>query len=230
MPVSKPNPLDATLWAAEPGEPDIPIGKVAFKELGREDGKVWLAGLVRNHSNQIIGKASIDGIPLSMLPASKGQGAPRKDEKRMAVFLAWALLAAKFGGKFGEADRQLVESGWFKTGCSAEGKVRAIRNALARTLCLDLDKDAYFIFDTSAENAGTPPFSVLIKKPTYYSTNSGGLEILGLGNVWMERMGERVSEQRALKVEIERLDQAFKLEAAKARGGPIIISCFRPGQ
>lgn len=222
----KPNPLEASIaLIGKPGEPDIPIGKVPFHVLHVDGNRAFLAGVLLDHSGQRIGKVEIEGFPAGDLPLSKPVGAPRKDEKRLAVFLAWALKSAELGGKKGEADDQTASLFDYSEG----KKVRDIRNPLAAKIGLDLDKDALYIIDSS-DKEHPPPLSVMIEKPTVFATEAGGFEILGLGVGWTAGMGERVSAPRAFQITVEQPAPGFDLAEWKTRGGPIIISVFRPGR
>ena len=211
------------LW--QTGEPDTAIGKTTLHVLHNDGKSALLAGVLLDQSGRRIGWVTIDGFPAGDLPASKPAGRPKSTEKHMAVLLAWALKCAELGGKMGEADDQTA--GLFDY---SEGKkVRDIRNPLAAKIGLDLDKGAFHIASTFSE-AGPPPCSVLIERPTFYPTATGGLEILGFGVAWVEGMGERVISRRAVRVEVEEVNSDFDLATFKEKRGPIIISVIRPGR
>ena len=190
----------------------------------------WFAGTVRNFDGVIIGRANLDGMPLDWLSAPKGPGAPRKDAKRMAIFLAWAIKVSEWKEKFGKADEALVQSRWFKTGISAEEKVRKVRNELARAKGLNLNKDLICIWDSSPENANSPPFAAYLERPTFYRNADGSMDILGEAVGWFPGMGEKVTEPRFIKATIDNFEKERGMDVASAIGGPIILSVYRPGQ
>lgn len=225
------NPLAAEIsLIGNPDSQDIRLGQTVFSVLHKKDGLALIAGALLNDAGEKIGMVSIDGFPLNDLPSVKSPGRPPAIEKRMAIFLAWALKAAEFGGKFGEADQQIVDSKWFKSGCSEAGKVRKVRNVIAKKIGIDLDVDVLYVSNTECSDETPPPCSVLIEKPTFYLKKSGGLEILGIGYGWVIGMGERVISKRAFKFSVEQVEKTVDFEAWKKKGRPIIISIFQPGQ
>jgi hypothetical protein len=224
---SKKSPLAAEIsQIGQAGAPDHFLGSVDFKILHREGQAGLISGALLSRDGQLIGKVSISGFPLGALPDAKGPGRPRADEKHLAVLLAWALKCAELGGKMGESDEQTAAL--FKY--SAGDKVRKIRNPLAAKIGLDLDKDALWITDNSNSGEGAPACSVLIEKPTFYQTQSGAVEIVGLADIWADGWGERVAKRRVIKFEIDEISPSLEFEALKERGGPKIISIIRPGR
>lgn len=223
----KPNPLEAAFTSfGVPGLPDIDGGKVPFHVLHVDGNRAFLAGVLLDHSGKRIGKVEIEGFPAGYLPASKPVGAPRKDEKHLAVLLAWALKSAELGGKMGEADQQIAALFDY----SAADKVRKIRNPLAGKLKIDLEKDLLWIIDDSSPGGGPPACSVLVQKPTIYERPGGGFEILGIGDLWAEGCGPRVIGGRAFRIEGDAAIPGEAVAELMAGEGPKIISVIRPGR
>jgi len=225
--ISKKNPLAADLsLIGQAGARDHPLGSIDFKILHQNGQTGLISGAWLNRDGELIGQVSISGFPLDWLPDAKGPGRPPAYEKRLAVLLAWALRCAELGGKMGEADNQTADLFDY----SAGDKIRKIRNPLAAKIGLDLDIDALWIADNSSSSEGPPACSFLIERPTFYQTQSGGVEILGLGVVWVDGWGARVAMRRAIRIEIDEPSPSLEFEALKARGGPKIISVIRPGR
>lgn len=211
----------------EGGAPDVLLGCVDFKVLDAASGLI--AGALRGAAGQRVGMVTIDGFPLGKVATARSPGRPRGDEKKLAVMLAWALKRAELGGKMGEADEQIAKTAIFDY--SAGDKIRKIRNSLAKTIGLDLDKDTVHIIDNSEAGEGPPVCSILIEKPTIYETDGGGLEILGASAIaWAAEMGAHVKRLPAVRLVIEEFEQGDGLAAWKARRGPKIISIIRPGR
>jgi len=235
MEAGRKNPLAAELSLIGPeGAPNHFLGSVDFKILHREGQTGLISGALLGRDGQLIGQVSIGGFPLGALPDAKGPGRPRADEKHLAVLLVWALKYGELGGKgkAGEADSLTAKQFAYLTRdrTANEKTVRDIRAKQAKKIGLDLDKDALWIDDKSTAGKGPPACSILIEKPTFYQTQSGGVEILGLGTVWAEGWGARVAKRRAIKIEIDEPAPSLEFEALKARGGPKIISVIRPGR
>jgi hypothetical protein len=232
--VSKKNPLAAKILIEQAGAPDRHLGSIDFKILHREGQTGLISGAWLNPAGQLIAQLSMRGFPLGDLQDPKGPGRPCANEKHLAVLLAWALKFGELGGKrkAGEADRATAERFAYLTsdGAANEKTVRDIRVKQAKKIDLDLDKDALWIADSSNLGEGPPACSVLIEKPTFYQTQSGGVEILGLGAVWTEGLGARVAKRCPIKIEIDETSPSLEFEALKARGGPKIISVIRPGR
>jgi hypothetical protein len=222
--VAKKNPLAVEFYSiGAAGKPDQRLARANLKVLHPESG--WVAGPLLNESGQWIAKLEIDGFPQSLLAPETRPGRPRKDEKHLAVLLAWALKCWELGEKRTEADRQIAELFNYSEG----GKVRKIRQGLSEEHGINFDQCFVVIRDPRLRRDGLdgPAMSALILEPTYRQTSTGGAEIIGAGTVWQSSFGECVSSNKVIKVDMPEVDGSF--DALKERGGPIILLYFWPG-
>ena len=217
----------------ENGAPNTPAGTIDFKVLHRKGNRALIAGAWLNPEGEHVTVVTINGFLLSDGDLKPGPGRPRSDEKHLAVFLAWAMKLGELRGKREEADRQVADS----FGYSEGKKVRDLRkhDALAKkfsALGLDCGSSMLWVEDRSAD--GPPQCSLLIPKPTIYSTPSGGFEILGKTAVaWEPGMGPRVRVLSGVRLEADRFEQTpggDSLDEAINNRRPLIISIIRPGR
>lgn len=191
-----------------------------------QDGLVTASGALLNQHGRSEGVVNISGIPISQWPQTKPQGRPRREQKHLAVFLAWCLAANRWNEKYGEADREIADL----FGYSEPKKIRDIRTSVSKELGIDVTKESKALFHIKDDGIDEPPFSaaVLIKRPTWYQSGEG-FDVLGDGTAWAETFGERIAAG-VMKVEVERLAPTIDLAGMRKREGPVIFTIIRPGR
>lgn len=189
-----------------------------------ENGKsVWASGQVVDPLRGPVMTVNVSGVSIDDWPKTRSPGRPSAEEKHLAVLLAWALEAAKLGGKATLADDETAKLFDYSEG----KKVRDIRIKLAKSFGIDLDNDALYVTDRTLDGDRLMA-SVLIARPTYYRIDPKGLEVLGNGIAWHENLNCQIL-RGAMRVVVPELESTSGIDHIISKKGPIIVSVIRPG-
>lgn len=186
-----------------------------------QEGGLFWASVFFKREGRPLGRASLDGVPISAFPfeTARPVGRPPENAKRIAAWLAWNIHFSR-EGKRGAADEKTGVQFGYAVADDECKTVRDLRNKDIKALIPALPS---YEMGIQLEVEGQQGGAAYIEKPTFYMRN-GQLELLGMAWVWHESWDTQAAAYRAIRLtsKIENLDEDV-WEKWKSKEGPMLF-------